>query len=155
MPGGGNAPIPAGQAEGADSASVEAASTPDQAGDAQAAYYGVWTVKEHRAAQVSALSSEQMQAYVGRTVDYGADAVLINGGEMNVTGPVYECEPYTAEALAEEYRVDLGQWQDGVSELIAVSVASGEDCFGNRFFAAGEDRIWIYYEGAFFLAERS
>lgn len=141
-------PAAAGSANAApDSSSAAQAVQPDFLGD--------WEVRDFQAAEVSALSEEEAQAYRGVRLSYQEEAVLC-GGEAVAAGPVYQEEgAYTYDTLLEEYRANLGEWWNGIGEARLVEAAPDGDFFGNRFFVADAETIWIYYEGVFFLAKRA
>lgn len=118
--------------------------------------YGTWEVKDYQSADVSALSSDEGNAFVGKRITYQADAVCMDG-ETVFSGPVtYEMDaiPSNEASIVEGYRVNLGEWWNGVSEVTGASVDSTDVFFGNHFFVIDSDTIWIWYEGVFFLAKR-
>ena len=52
------------------------------------------------------------------------------------------------------YNVNLGEWWDNISEVTYITIDSNKSFFGDQFFVVDSDTIWIYYEGAFFLAKK-
>lgn len=121
----------------------------------EVSYYGTWKVLDYQPAEVSALSQEEMDAFRGYILTYGPDGVFQNGHNMNIANLEYNAEGYTEETLVQDYRVNLGEWWNGVSEVSCVSITSEEPFFGQQFFDVNDDVIWIYYEGVFFLARRA
>lgn len=132
--------------------SAESAEIPT---DNISSYYGTWSIKDCQSADISALSTEEIGNYMDYTVSYEADAVLVNGQSMNVSSPVYEFQPYTEEALVQDYQANLGEWWAGKAQVSCVVVTSSEAFFGDQFFIADEDTLWIYYQGVFFLARKA
>lgn len=120
----------------------------------EASFYGTWEVKDYQAAAVSALSTEECSAFLGNTVTYQESEVLLNGQKANDGDIAYESEPYTEEALAQDYRANLGEWWNEKTEVSCTTVSSSNYFFGDQFFAADEETIWIFYDGVFFLAKR-
>lgn len=135
---------------------VNAASNEEEeaAEDQGVSFYGTWEVKDHQTAEVSALSEEEISAFLDDTVTYQKNEVLLNGQKMNAVDISYEFAPYTEQTLAEEYRANLGEWWNGKPEVSRCTVMSSESFFGDHFFIADEETIWICYEGVFFLAKR-
>lgn len=123
--------------------------------DPVSAYYGTWEVKDYQSAAVSTLSSEDMESFRGTLVTYQPDSVLLDGEQAADDTVAYEAAAvaYDYNGLTEAYQANLGEWWNGISEVTGVTVDSGEGFFGDQFFTADSDTIWIYYEGAFFLAK--
>lgn len=122
--------------------------------DENVSYYGTWKVWDYQSASVSALSLEEMDAFKGYTLTYEPDAVLQNDRDMNIADLEYTATAYTEETLVQDYRVNLGEWWNGVSEVSDVFITAEEPFFGQEFFVVNDDVIWIYYEGVFFLARK-
>lgn len=136
-----------------DDGNVTTEEEPDE--ESKPSYYGIWEVKDYQAAEVSALSADEMEAFRGYTVTYQADAVFCNGQNMNIADPGYEYEEYTEELLAQEYRANLGEWWNEKEQVFSYTISSDESFFGDHFFVADENILWIYYEGVFFLARKA
>lgn len=117
-------------------------------------YYGTWAVKDYQSASVSSLSAEEIGDFFSYTVTYQADAVFQNGQNMNIAGLTYESEEYTEDSIVQEYKANLGEWWNEKSKVTRIFIASEDYFFGNQFFVADDDVIWIYYEGVFFLARK-
>lgn len=124
--------------------------------DNSASYYGTWEVKDYQSASVSALSSDDMEAFRGSKVTYEADAILLNGEEAAADNFTYEADSntYNYDSLTETYQANLGEWWNNINEVTYVAVNSNDIFFGSQFFVADSDTLWIYYEGVFFLAKR-
>lgn len=119
-------------------------------------YLGTWEVKDSQHGYISAVTQEERDALVGKRITYQADAVLFDG-ETVLSGPVtYEVddEPTNEADVTEDYRANLGEWWNGVSEVTGISVDAPDAFFGHRFFVVDAETIWIFYEGVFFLAKR-
>ncbi|MBO5057871.1 MAG: hypothetical protein J6C64_16145 [Lachnospiraceae bacterium] len=138
--------------EGAEDGSTAAESEEPEQSDVT--YYGTWAVKDYQSAEVSALSTEEIETYLGYTVTYQADAVFQNGQNMNIAGLTYESKEYTEDSLVQEYKANLGEWWNEKSQVMGIYIDSEDNFFGSQFFAADNDTLWIYYEGVFFLARR-
>ncbi len=119
-------------------------------------YFGTWEVKDSQHCYISAVTQEERDSFIGKRLTYQADAVLFDG-ETVLDSPVnYEVddEPTTEADVTEDYRANLGEWWNGVSEVTGISVDAPDVFFGHRFFAVDAETIWIFYEGVFFLAKR-
>ncbi len=117
-------------------------------------YYGTCTVKDYQSASVSSLSTEETGDFFSYTVTYQADTVFQNGQNMNIAGLTYESEEYTEDSILQEYKANLGEWWNEKSKVTRIFITSEDYFFGNQFFVASDDVIWIYYEGVFFLARK-
>lgn len=134
--------------------STEEASTAEEASEDTPSFYGTWEVWDYQGAEVTALSSDEMEAFRGITVTYAADSVSSDGQTFDIDGYENDPEDYTEELLVENYNVNLGEWWNEKDRVFLVSTLTTEDFFGSQFFIADEDVIWIYYEGCFFLARQ-
>lgn len=116
-------------------------------------FFGVWEVTPNvEFSEVSAMSAEDAQQYIGVQIEYRADAVLCNG-ETVASGTLrYTAAPYDEAKLVEEYRVNLGEWWNAISEVTFVEAEPAAGVFGGQFFVADDHTLWLYHEGAFFLA---
>ncbi len=138
-----------------DNSASEAAPTSSTVAETEVLpYYGTWSVKDCQPAKVSALSPAEISTYLSYSITYQPDAVYQNDQNMNIDELQYKSEPYTEESLVENYKANLGEWWNGISEVSYISVTAPEKFFGNQFFIVNEDTLWIYYEGAFFLAKK-
>lgn len=117
-------------------------------------YYGTWAIKDHQAAEFSALSTDETNAFLDYTITYQNDAVYQNEQKMDITEFSYESEPYTEESLVQDYHANLGEWWNGIGEVTHVSITTSETFFGDQFFVADDETLWIYYEGVFFIAKK-
>lgn len=118
-------------------------------------FYGTWYVWTYQMAGVSALSKDDAQGYVGTEVVYEKDCVRVNGEELQAEDFAYAfTDDFTEETLTQEYNVNLGEWWNGVAEVVCGEVNTDGNDFGSHFFVAGDEMIWIYHEGVFFLARR-
>lgn len=117
-------------------------------------FYGRWYVWDYQTAEVTALSTEAAQGYVGTEVVYEEEYVRVNGDQLAATGFAYTFTNYTEETLAQEYNVSLGEWWSGISEVVHGEVNTIDNDFGSQFFVVNDEMIWIYHEGVFFLARR-
>lgn len=119
-------------------------------------YYGTWEVKDYQSAAVSTIGTDESEAFRGASVTYQEDAILLNGEDVNAGSFTYEKEgtSYDYDKLTEDYQANLGEWWNNIGEVTRVTVSSDADFFGNQFFMADADTLWIYYEGVFFLAKK-
>lgn len=140
-------------AESAGPAGTAAAAIPEEPQTDGLPFYGTWVIRDCQPAEVSALSPDDTQTYLGCTITYQADMVLQDGQEISVTGYTQEAEPYTEESLAQNYKVNLGEWWSAVESVAHVSVTAPDQFFGNEFFIVDAGTLWIYYEGVFFIAK--
>lgn len=122
-----------------------------------APYYGSWEIKDYVTAEPSDMYTDEMEAYRGQTVTYQEDSILLNGEDVNAGSFTYEKDeaPYDYDELTEDYKVNLGEWWNNISEVTKVTVTSDKDFFGRQLFLADADTLWIYYEDAFFFAKRA
>lgn len=88
-------------------------------------------------------------------ITYQADSILLDGENVTADDVAYETDllTYDYDSLTEAYHANLGEWWNNISEVTCVTIDSNESFFGNQFFTADADTIWIYYEGVFFLAK--
>ena len=93
-------------------------------------------VTETKAAEVSALSEEEISGKVGNTVTYEANTVQINEEQLEIEGYETMQDVYTPDSIKEDYKADLSDWEDGVENI----------SFGE---------LWIYQEGVFFRTEKA
>lgn len=121
-----------------------------------ASYYGTWEVRDYQGAEVSMLSAEDMESFRGATITYQSDSVSLNNEIVTEGTIAYETgdTAYDYDLLTETYNANLGEWWNNIGEVTCVTVASDNSFFGNQFFVANSDTIWIYYEGVFFLASK-
>lgn len=119
-------------------------------------YYGTWEVKDYVISELSDIYTDELEAYRGKTVTYQADSILVDDQDVNVGSFTYEIsdDTYDYDKLTEEYNVNLGEWWNNISEVTKVTVASDTDFFGSQLFIADADTLWIYQDGAFFLARQ-
>lgn len=124
--------------------------------DNASSYYGTWEIKDYQGAGASALSSDDMESFRGKTITYQPDSILLDGEKVADGSFAYKTEDdaYNYDSLTEAYRANLGEWWNNISEVTCVMIDSNESFFGNHFFVADLDTIWIYYEGVFFLAKQ-
>lgn len=140
-------PAPASSAAGQPASGSEAEAPAGQS------FFGVWEVTPNvEFGEVSALSAEDAQQYIGAQLEYRADAVLCNG-ETVASGTLhYTAAPYDEAKLVEEFRVNLGEWWNAIGEVTFVEAEPAAGVFGGQFFVADDHTLWLYHEGAFFLA---
>ena len=125
-------------------------------------------VTETKAAEVSALSEEEISGKVGNTVTYEANTVLsgydldnntvqINEEQLEIEGYETMQDVYTPDSIKEDYKADLSDWEDGVENISFGEVISSEDqeFFGDTFFVTDTGELWIYQEGVFFRTEKA
>lgn len=117
-------------------------------------FYGRWYVWAYQMAEVSAISAEDAQSFVGAEVIYEENYVRVNGAKQPAPGFTYTFADYTEEVLAQEYNVNLGEWWSGISEVVYGEINTSDNGFGSQFFVVNDEIIWIYHEGVFFLARR-
>ncbi|MDE5589801.1 MAG: hypothetical protein K2J60_11800 [Acetatifactor sp.] len=119
-------------------------------------FYGTWKVMDYQSAAISALSADDMESRRGLEITYQSDSVLLDGEKVNDESFTYKTEEntYNYDSLLEEYRANLGEWWNNISEVTCVTIDSNDIFFGSQFFVVDSDTIWIYYEGVFFLAKK-
>ena len=93
-------------------------------------------VTETKAAEVSALSEEEISGKVDNTVTYEANTVQINEERLEIEGYETMQDVYTPDSIKEDYKADLSDWEDGVENISFGEVISSEDqdFFGDTFF---------------------
>ena len=123
----------------------------------KASWYGTRVVTETKAAEVSALSEEEISEKVGNTVTYEADMVQINEEQLKIEGYETMQDVYTPDSIKEDYKADLSAWEEGVENISFGEVISSEDqeFFGDTFFVTDTGELWIYHEGVFFRTEKA
>ena len=90
-------------------------------------WYGTRVVTETKAAEVSALSEEEISGKVGNTVTYEANTVQINEEQLEIEGYETMQDVYTPDSIKEDYKADLSDWEDGVENISFGEVISSED----------------------------
>lgn len=145
---------PAGEEEGAGSTKQPEAEGASEADAGDAAYYGTWEVRDYQFAEVSAISSKEAAQLVSSTVTYGADGIAVNQEKLDLGEIMYEGNPITEEELIRDFKANLGEWWNGKEQVTLISVSGKESFFGDCFVLADEETIWIFHEGAFFLAKK-
>ena len=120
-------------------------------------WYGTRVVTETKAAEVRALSEEEISGKVGNTVTYEANTVQINEEQLEIEGYETMQDVYTPDSIKEDYKADLSDWEDGVENISFGEVISSEDqdFFGDTFFVTDTGDLWIYQEGVFFRTEKA
>lgn len=123
----------------------------------KASWYGTRVVTEAKAAEVSALSEEEVSGKVGNTVTYEADTVQINEEQLEIEGYETMEDVYTPDSIKEDYKADLSAWEEGVENISFGEVISSGDqeFFGDTFFVTDTGELWIYQEGVFFRTEKA
>lgn len=117
-------------------------------------FYGVWKVKDYQPCSVSALSQQEIQGLLKEQVAYYEDRFLQNGALIETENFGYEFSFLTLDEIMDGYRVDLSDWQEENTELAEGTISDLNECFGKYFFTAGQDNLWVYYEGVFFQMEK-
>lgn len=130
--------------------------------DSAASYYGTWEVKDYqwlvnesRTEETLALSLDEMESFRGKTITYQSDSIMSDGEKVADGNFTYKTEntTYDYDGLIETFDANLGEWWTNINEVTFVTIDSDESFFGNQFFEADSETIWIYYEGVFFLAK--
>lgn len=139
-----------------ETSSIEEKPTDNGKVDNSCSYYGTWEIRDYQSAGISALSSDDMESFQGITITYQSDSILLD--DENVTVDYFTDETdnfvYDYDSLTDAYNVNLGEWWDNISEVTYITIDSNKSFFGDQFFVVDSDTIWIYYEGAFFLAKK-
>lgn len=139
-----------------ETSSIEEKPTDNGKVDNSCSYYGTWEIRDYQSTGISALSSDDMESFQGITITYQSDSILLD--DENVTVDYFTDETdnfvYDYDSLTDAYNVNLGEWWDNISEVTYITIDSNKSFFGDQFFVVDSDTIWIYYEGAFFLAKR-
>lgn len=121
-----------------------------------AAYYGTWEIKDYQFASVAALTTEDADKFISRTVTYGADEIAVDQSPIDLGEIRYEEASISEEDLVRDYKANLGEWWNGKDNvtLVYVDYESDADFFGGCFVLADGETIWIFHEGVFFLAKK-
>ncbi|MCX4379881.1 MAG: hypothetical protein OSJ61_27640 [Lachnospiraceae bacterium] len=139
-----------------ETSSIEEKPTDNGKVDNSCSYYGTWEIRDYQSTGISALSSDDMESFQGITITYQSDSILLD--DENVTVDYFTDETdnfvYDYDSLTDAYNVNLGEWWDNISEVTYITIDSNKSFFGDQFFVVDSDTIWIYYEGAFFLAKK-
>lgn len=121
----------------------------------QILYLGTWEITACRGtAAVYAMSQDEIDGMIGRTVTYQADKFYYDG---NTEGDAvtYHEEMVTDSQLSEDFNVVFSGLGIADSELLHVEAKGIEgNFFGTYFYVLGENTLMIYYEGVFFEAVR-
>lgn len=118
-------------------------------------YYRTWEVKDYQSGDASALPSDVLESFRGTTVTYQVDAVILDGEKVTDEDLIYKTDDttYSYDSFTETFQINLGEWWNQVPAVTCITIASEDHFFGDQFFVADSDTIWIYYEGVCFLAK--
>lgn len=118
-------------------------------------YYGAYQVTGLRGtAAVYAMSDEEIEAEIGKTLSYGPDSLDYKEASIDLSPEAYEEVAYPADQLYEDFRIRAFDLGITAEEIRAVSILVEGNFFGNYFFIVDTDTLLIYYEGVFFEAKR-
>lgn len=122
---------------------------------AQITYLGVWEITGCRGtAAVYALSEEEIDGMIGKTVTYEADKFFYDNSEEG-GAVLYREEMMTDSRLDEDFGVAYADLGISGSELLHVEAEGVEgNFFGIYFYVVDENTLMIYYDGVFFEAVR-
>lgn len=124
-------------------------------------YYGTWKMTNYQCSDAPLLSEKECKAALDYTITYSANGVVLNGERLNIGKPEYKSSPYTYDTLTKVYKANLGEWWNGIEvvngaqQVDGICVKSEESFFGDSFFVANDEVIWINYRGVFFFARKS
>lgn len=138
----------------------EAEETQDAEDDGIASLYGTWQVLDYKPSQVYALSQQEIEEFLECRVSYYKDRFVRDGqsagsenfGYTFLDG--YLFQGYAWEDIKRDFQADLTEWWNGNSMVPMGWITSETGFFGDTFFLADEEQMWIYYEGVFFRAEK-
>ena len=155
--------VSAASTEGTDSATVPSGSSDAQSQPSDSApsdtaeetsYLKSFSVVSCRGtAYAYAMSEEEIDGYIGTTLDYQNTVFLFNGEPIDLPEDGYTEQAYRAEQFTQDFKTsasDLGITQD---EVLSVYLNVEGNIFGNYFYVLDDDTLLIYYEGVFFEAK--
>lgn len=117
-------------------------------------HYGKWTIEECVGyAKVSAVSKEEAATYIGKELTYEKNKFCFDQAVMSLSEAGYGFEVDTKEEFFADFGI-TGLNVEIPSEFTWCHVLVDGSFFGQSFVILDDDRILIYYEGAFFEAVR-
>lgn len=118
-------------------------------------YYGSFRVTSLKGtAAVYAMSDEEINEKIGKTLSYGADTLVFGEAVIDVTPDAYDMESYPADRFSTDFKITASDLGITAKEVQAVSVLVEGNYFGNYFFVVDSDTLIVYHEGVFFEAKR-
>lgn len=125
----------------------------------QPAYFGDWeTLSSPGAAPGCALSQEELDALTGTALSYTGERFTTGGQSWSLSpGAAYAEGIVTAQDFETACQMPLSQLGIDAAMLLHVTVnlQGDEPLLGRDFFVLDSDRLLLYHDGAFFLAERA
>ncbi len=117
-------------------------------------HYGKWKVEACVGyARVSAVSKEETDFYIGKELTYTQNEFNFGEETANLSRAGYGYKSSTREQFEQDYNVSKLDVEIP-KELVWCSALTEGSHFGAHFTAIADDRLLIYYEGAFFEAVR-
>lgn len=115
------------------------------------AYEGNWVIDLYRTPGITALSQQEIEDIMFSEVSY--DRTMFRMGETVIENPVYQEQELTAEEFAAEYNqaVTFEDLYTSREKVTKVTVENAEG-IGSTFYVAGRHRLWIPWDGVFFMA---
>ena len=117
--------------------------------------YGTWQVVDYKTCQIYAMSQQEIEEVLTYKVAYYEDGVSLNGQQVRLENFGYTFVDYAQAELSQDFNVDLTEWWNGSMSVSMGQILSDEGFFGDTFFPADADHLWIYYNGVFFRAEKT
>ena len=117
-------------------------------------HYGKWKVEACVGyAKVSAVSKEEADSYIGKELTYTQNEFNFEKAIVNLSKAGYGYLSSTREQFMQNYNVSKLDVEIP-EELVWCSALTEGSYFGAHFATIADDRLLIYYEGAFFEAVR-
>lgn len=155
-------PLPSDATGVSSSAAPESTTVPTEASSSQnepqsesesSGYLKKFTVVSCRGtAYVSALSQEEVDEYIGVTLDYQDNVFLYNGEPIDLPQDGYIEQPYPTEQFAQDFKTQASELGLTMDEVLSVTLNVEGNIFGNYFYVLDDDTLLVYYEGVFFEA---
>ena len=119
-------------------------------------WYGSYIVKDYIIRGVTAIGNDEAEGLMCLLVEYGPDE--FNSDGILLEAPAYKGTPVSREEFAAMYGGSGGgctfeTFEIEEDSLLEVTIENSTE-LGNTFYVWDEDRILIYYRGAFLIAER-
>lgn len=156
-------PLPSDTTGVSSSAAPESTTVPTEASSSQnepqsesesSGYLKKFTVVSCRGtAYVSALSQEEVDEYIGVTLDYQDNVFLYNGEPIDLPQDGYIEQPYPTEQFAQDFKTQASELGLTMDEVLSVTLNVEGNIFGNYFYVLDDDTLLVYYEGVFFEAD--
>lgn len=116
--------------------------------------YGTWKITDYIAPWIYALTEEEINSYIGRSIVYTENSICLENEDSKKVER-YSREIVTAREFEEMYRASTAELGiSGTALNYYEAAVEGDFPFGSSFYQVDYDNALIFYEGVFFRAVR-